>query len=43
MRPLPVLGIPGWAPGNEEPAFYDDTAVFRAGRARQKQEKEQAP
>ncbi len=27
--PLPVLGVPGWWPGNEEPGFYDDAAVFR--------------
>ncbi len=27
--PLPVLGIPGWWPANEEPAFYDDGQVFR--------------
>ncbi len=27
--PLPVLGVPGWWPGNEEPGFYSDTAVFR--------------
>lgn len=28
--PLPVLGVPGWWPANEPPAFYDDPAVFRA-------------
>lgn len=27
--PLPVLGVPGWWPGNEDPAFYADTRVFR--------------
>ncbi|MFM0174921.1 DUF3025 domain-containing protein [Paraburkholderia sediminicola] len=32
FAPLPVLGIPGWWPENESPAFYDDTSVFRAGR-----------
>ncbi|MGF6537511.1 DUF3025 domain-containing protein [Paraburkholderia youngii] len=32
FAPLPVLGIPGWWPENESPAFYDDTTVFRAGR-----------
>ena len=26
---LPVLGVPGWWPANEDPAFYDDAAVFR--------------
>jgi hypothetical protein len=30
--PLPVLGVPGFWPANAEPAFYDDAAVFRAGR-----------
>ena len=29
---LPVLGIPGWWPANETPAFYDDAAVFRPQR-----------
>lgn len=32
--PLPVLGIPGWWPPNEDAAFYDDAAVFRPPRAR---------
>lgn len=27
--PLPVLGVPGWWPANEDAAFYDDPAVFR--------------
>jgi len=27
--PLPVLGVPGWWSGNEQPSFYDDTDVFR--------------
>jgi Protein of unknown function (DUF3025) len=27
--PLPVLGIPGWWPANEDPAFYTDSKVFR--------------
>lgn len=30
--PLPVLGVPGWWPENENPAFYDDADVFRAPR-----------
>lgn len=29
---LPVLGVPGWWPANEDPAFYADTSVFRAPR-----------
>ena len=27
--PLQVLGVPGWWPANEAPAYYDDPAVFR--------------
>jgi Protein of unknown function (DUF3025) len=29
FHPLPVLGIPGWWPANEDPAFYADAQVFR--------------
>jgi hypothetical protein len=29
FAPLPVLGVPGWWAGNEDPAFYADAAVFR--------------
>ncbi|MFX1671328.1 DUF3025 domain-containing protein [Paraburkholderia sp. A2WS-5] len=32
FSPLPVLGIPGWWAPNEDPSFYNDTAVFRPGR-----------
>lgn len=32
LAPLPVLGLPGWCPANEAPAFYDDATVFRPGR-----------
>ena len=32
FTPLPVLGMPGWWPANEDPAFYDDAAVFRPAR-----------
>jgi len=32
LQPLPVLGIPGWTPANDDPAFYDDESVFRPGR-----------
>lgn len=32
--PLPVLGVPGWWPGNELPGFYDDPAVFRPLRVK---------
>ena len=30
--PLPVLGVPGWWPANDDPAFYDDATVFRPPR-----------
>jgi hypothetical protein len=29
LFPLPVLGIPGWWPANENPAFYADRRYFR--------------
>jgi hypothetical protein len=32
LRPLPVLGIPGWWPTNADPVFYNDDRVFRHGR-----------
>jgi hypothetical protein len=32
--PLPVLGVPGWWPGNDNPAYYADAAVFRPRRGR---------
>jgi len=32
FAPLPVLGVPGWCAENEDPAFYDDTKVFRPSR-----------
>jgi hypothetical protein len=31
--PLPVLGVPGWWPGNEDPCFYGDAQVFRPAGA----------
>ena len=30
FTPLPLLGIPGWCPGNEQLCFYDDARVFRS-------------
>jgi hypothetical protein len=33
FTPLPVLGVPGWCPGNEAESFYDDPLVFRPRRA----------
>ena len=32
FAPLPVLGVPGWWPENEEVSFYDDATVFRPRR-----------
>jgi hypothetical protein len=32
FTPLPVLGVPGWWPANEDPAFYQDIKVFRLVR-----------
>jgi len=32
FTPLPVLGVPGWWPGNEDFSFYDDASVFRPRR-----------
>ena len=33
---LPIMGYPGWYPGNAVPAFYEDARVFRgpAGASR---------
>ena len=36
FAPLPILGVPGWAPENESASFYEDTSVFRPGRRKQK-------
>jgi hypothetical protein len=33
LFPLPVFGIPGYHPGNDDPGFYADTQVFRPARA----------
>jgi hypothetical protein len=32
FAPLPLMGIPGWQPGNETISFYDDPLVFRPRR-----------
>ena len=38
FTPLPVLGIPGWWPENQNFSFYDDSLVFRtAGRKNSRQ------
>lgn len=33
MRPLPLAGIPGWHPDNQEEAFFRDAPCFRPLRA----------
>ena len=33
FTPLPVLGVPGWWPENEDFSFYDDATVFRPRRS----------
>ncbi|HZW24196.1 MAG TPA: DUF3025 domain-containing protein [Gallionella sp.] len=35
LTPVPLLGVPGWTPDNDSPAYYDNTAYFRLGRRRQ--------
>jgi len=32
LCPLPLLGVPGWWPANEDPSFYADRGVFRTSR-----------
>jgi hypothetical protein len=29
LAPLPILGLPGWDPANEDRSYYDDARVFR--------------
>ena len=36
---LPILGVPGWWPANEDSLFYEDTRVFRPRRAKVPTEK----
>jgi hypothetical protein len=38
FAPLPVLGVPGWWPENEDFAFYADARVFRPLRPGKKTE-----
>jgi hypothetical protein len=35
FTPLPLLGIPGWCPENQNFSFYDDSLVFRAARRKE--------
>lgn len=41
--PLPVLGVPGWWPPNEEFSFYDDSLVFRGMRSPTSLQQQGAP
>lgn len=36
LSPVPLLGVPGWAAGNDCAAFYGNTAYFRPGRRSKK-------
>jgi len=33
LRPLPLAGVPGWHPDNEQEAFVREAACFRPVRA----------
>jgi len=35
---IPILGVPGWCPGNEQESYYDNTDYFRPGRSREERE-----
>ncbi len=35
LSPLPILGIPDWWPGNDQPEFYQNQKYFRRERRRQ--------
>jgi hypothetical protein len=34
LSPVPILGVPQWAPANRDETFYDNVDYFRPGRAR---------
>jgi hypothetical protein len=34
FSPIPLLGVPGWTPLNEEQSYYEDSRYFRPGRMR---------
>lgn len=36
LSPFPILGMPGWDPGNEQETYYDNQDYFRPGRMRHK-------
>jgi hypothetical protein len=42
FSPLPLLGLPGWWPDNEDPSFYADPSVFRPKRRPSAEEKPHA-
>jgi hypothetical protein len=37
LAPVPLLGVPGWWPANQQSSFYDNTAYFRPGRRKKSQ------
>jgi DUF3025 family protein len=34
LAPLPLLGVPGWWPGNDDESFYENARYFRSARSR---------
>jgi hypothetical protein len=32
LAPLPILGLPGWDPANNDPSYYDDARIFRVDK-----------
>ena len=34
LKPLPLLGVPGWTPENEDVSYYENTDYFRPKRIR---------
>jgi hypothetical protein len=34
LAPVPILGVPGWCPDNENEAYYENIHYFRPGRVR---------
>ena len=43
LAPVPVLGVPGWCPGNERAEYYDDSQYFRPGRGYRQRPLQPAP
>jgi len=37
LSPFPILGLPGWHPGNNQESFYENKEYFRPGRKQKNQ------